>query len=307
MENCIHNWGQPPTVFSSSEIELDLQVPTNKYGGRADVLCGTLKAVHQQVAVKAFRHVERNLNHLIIENEIKIWQLLCNHPHIASFLGILPVNLYDPQYLERGLVSFYCDHGDLKTYLYKADSGATNHQLRFQLLLGVIRGLTYAHAQSIVHGDLKARNVLVDGDGKLARICDFGSSSINCKCYSSPDEQEGTTAWESPELWMSEEAPPHTRQSDIWAFGCVALEVQMGMTPWDPCHEGITLAMQTRQMKAGVGTPANADNLRLEQHPIKQHVWDFMIQCWSADPTQRPTAEGLSSTCETLATNLGVM
>ncbi|CAE6520325.1 unnamed protein product [Rhizoctonia solani] len=200
-------------------------------------------------------------------------------------------------------------------YLYKVDPEVTNHRMRFQLLLGVIRGLAYIHTQSIVHGDLKARNVLVDGELNVARICDFGSARIECKCYSGPTEQEGTMAWDSPELWLRDETDetmdgdeekiqPRSQKSDVWAFGCVALEVQMGTTPWDPEHKGNLIKMRNQQFKARTGHPAKESDLELGKHAILHDVWKVMKQCWRADPIQRPTAGELMNTCEMLAVNL---
>lgn len=68
--------------------------------------------------------------------------------------------------------------------------------------------------------------MLVDIDKKRVKICDFGSSSIDCTCCNGPKRPTGTTPWDSPELWMDEEEGPRTPKSDMWAFGCVALEVR---------------------------------------------------------------------------------
>ncbi|CAE6497137.1 unnamed protein product [Rhizoctonia solani] len=266
------------------------------------------------VAVKAFRHVDLAQDKHTIENELGIWQLLCTHPHIASFIGIAPVDSYNPRYYVLGPVSDYYVHGDLNMtplykYLYKVDPDVTNHQMRFKLLLGVSRGLAYIHTQSVVHGDLKGGNVLVDGDLHIARICDFGSAKIECGCYSGPKDQEGTMAWDSPELWMQkedaeseddseEEIRPRTQKSDVWAFGCVALEVQMGTTPWDPKHEGNLRKMRMRQFRAGVGHPANKSNLELEKHLTMNEVWKLIKQCWRSDPLRRPNAAELLDACE---------
>jgi 3-phosphoinositide dependent protein kinase-1 len=106
--------------------------------------------------------------------------------------------------------------------------------------MGVLRGVSYIHARSIIHGDLKGVNILllsndvmeltyiiqanvvVDNDGRATKICDFGSSLIGCDCYTGPEEQDGTAQWDSPELF---EDNRRTTCSDIWAFGCVVLEV----------------------------------------------------------------------------------
>jgi serine/threonine protein kinase len=182
---------------------------------------------------------------------------------------------------------------------------------------------------------------LIDGDGQVARICDFGSSRIDCGCYSGPETQEGTFAWDSPELWYEppndsdsedekdedededgeeeeEKARPRTKKSDVWAFGCVALEVcngrfinmlsllstytqvQMGMTPWDPKHEGDLRKMRMRQFNARLGHPVKESDLELHGHPIMNQVWSMIQSCWEADPSQRPEAAALMILCEAM-------
>ncbi|EUC58180.1 tyrosine kinase domain protein, partial [Rhizoctonia solani AG-3 Rhs1AP] len=162
-----------------------------------------------------------------------------------------------------------------------------------EFLLGVLKGLEYIHSQSIIHGDLKGTNVLVDEQGS-PRICDFGSSRIECACYDGPSIQPSTLAWDSPERWWPT-TTRSTKQSDIWSFGCVALEVQMGLLPWDIDGTGITTDMHDYQYNDREGTPAIASNpkLDLEGHPIKMEVWNLMTQCWEIDPQQRPTAAEL--------------
>ncbi|KAL6955423.1 hypothetical protein U1Q18_052318 [Sarracenia purpurea var. burkii] len=85
-------------------------------------------------------------------------------------------------------------------------------------LVGVARGLKHIHEQSIVHGDLKAvrdviRRLLTllanphavecpRGCGrKMARICDFGSSIINCSCYDAQETKKVPLRGTAPNLW----------------------------------------------------------------------------------------------------------
>ncbi|KAF8596045.1 kinase-like protein [Ceratobasidium sp. AG-I] len=81
----------------------------------------------------------------------------------------------------------------------------------------------------IAHGDIKSHNILVTENEK-AIICDFGRSR-------SPQDQPqevsrsspfgATLRYMSPELFASSMAGP-TPASDMWAYGCVALEVGPG-------------------------------------------------------------------------------
>lgn len=118
-------------------------------------------------------------------------------------------------------------------------------------------------------------------------------------------------SWESPELWQKEEPGPRTFESDIWAFGCVALEVsriassalivlqsslhqvQMGMKPWDPRNEGDIRKSHIRQSKSRGGYPANESELALSGDRMLTEVWNLMKKCWQKEPEHRPDASWL--------------
>ncbi|KAG8794968.1 putative protein serine/threonine kinase [Ceratobasidium sp. 428] len=163
---------------------------------------------------------------------------------------------------------------------------------RFQLLKGVIRGLNHVHKLLVVHGDLKASNVLVDNAGDVSKVCDFGSARINCACYCSVENQSGTVPWDSPELF---EDDGRTSMSDIWAFGCLALEyscglpmqnhqAQFGEPPYDANHIIASKKMMYNE------PPATMESFELGD-PISKAVWDMMQKCWEFEPRNRPTAK----------------
>ncbi|KAK1699081.1 hypothetical protein QYE76_015778 [Lolium multiflorum] len=88
----------------------------------------------------------------------------------------------------------------------------------------VARGLVYLHGESIVHGDVKARNVVIGADGR-AKLTDFGCAR---KVSSSPIIG-GTPAFMAPEVARGEEQGP---AADVWALGCTVLEMATGRAPW---------------------------------------------------------------------------
>ena len=105
--------------------------------------------------------------------------------------------------------------------------------------------LSHAHARGIVHGDLKARNVMIANTGE-AKIVDFGLARRLRAGDATTDTQtearldsgggiSGTPAYMAPETLRGEKAD---HRSDIWALGVLLHEMVVGTLPF----QGRTLA-----------------------------------------------------------------
>src|SRR6267143_805122 len=92
------------------------------------------------------------------------------------------------------------------------------------VILQVCRALEYAHAQGVVHRDIKTSNIMVDGGGKT-KLTDFGVARIVDKPTNETRMLVGTPAYMSPE--QARGAPADAR-SDLFAVGVVLYEVLTG-------------------------------------------------------------------------------
>jgi eukaryotic-like serine/threonine-protein kinase len=93
----------------------------------------------------------------------------------------------------------------------------------------VARALGAAHAQAIVHRDVKPQNVLLGGEGG-AKITDFGiARTLSEEGLTIDGRVLGTTDYVSPEQALGQ---PVTGQSDVYSLGVVLYEMLTGQVPF---------------------------------------------------------------------------
>ena len=91
------------------------------------------------------------------------------------------------------------------------------------------RGLDALHGRGVLHRDVKPSNVLLDGE-RTAALADFGLARSSDSTRLTADGQLlGTPHYLAPELIEGSEA---SRQSDIYALGCVLYECLAGEPPF---------------------------------------------------------------------------
>jgi hypothetical protein len=111
----------------------------------------------------------------------------------------------------------------LHRYLMKGVGISLPNQV--SLLSQVLSGLEYMHqAPSVIHGDLKTRNVLLSEKG-IAKIGDLGSSHLANDSIVGQDVC-GTEAYMAPEMASGD----YTKKMDVFAYGHLAL---VTLTRWE--------------------------------------------------------------------------
>jgi len=146
------------------------------------------------------------------DREAELMSFMEVHPNVLKFIGIVED---DQKYL---IVTELCDHGSLDKYLEKGNK-LSEEKMLF-LAFGIASGLESLHKKFIVHGDLATRNILLEGDELVPKICDFGLSNRT------KDYPLTVLPPTFPIRIMSPEDIKHRGEirglgSDIWAFGII--------------------------------------------------------------------------------------
>jgi serine/threonine protein kinase len=126
------------------------------------------------------------------------------------------------------IVMEYLSGGSLDDVLH--DHGALPPQQVFTWLEQTGHALDAAHAEGVVHRDVKPANLLLDREGNV-HVADFGiASAAGMDSLTMTGTVLGTAGYLAPEQAQGERASP---ASDRYALGVVAYELLTGSRPFE--------------------------------------------------------------------------
>ncbi|KAJ4724293.1 putative Mitogen-activated protein kinase kinase kinase [Melia azedarach] len=152
----------------------------------------------------------------------------------------------------------------------------------------ILEGISHIHDCGYVHCDLKPDNILlvpIDETGKLvAKIADLGLAKRARQSKKQKFDRyvRGTPLYLAPETVVDHlQEPP----SDIWALGCVVLEMLTGKQAWD-----LKQNCSIQELYLKIGTEHSIPEIPAW---ISEEGKDFLRKCFVRKPTYRFTAEML--------------
>ncbi|MFK7864932.1 MAG: protein kinase [Pseudohongiellaceae bacterium] len=150
-----------------------------------------------------------------------------------------------------------------------------SHTEKFDIIIQVLKALSYAHKNNVIHRDIKPDNILIDDEGNV-KILDFGIAQFyegrnRPSNRTSSGTVMGTYNYMSPE--QQESSDNVTVQSDIYSIGVVMYGLFTGKIP----------------------TGRFPDPAELNSR-IDPRLNNLILKCLNSSPTQRPkSAEELKT------------
>jgi tRNA A-37 threonylcarbamoyl transferase component Bud32/tetratricopeptide (TPR) repeat protein len=149
---------------------------------------------------------------------------------------IVPIEDYWHDDENAALVMPYLRGGSLRSVLRR---GALTDESVLRVVGDVAAALMSAHAQGIIHCDLKPDNILLDEHGR-AYLADFGIARL---LEGDEAAQGGTLRYLAPEQI---ERAPLTPKTDIYAFGLMTWELLTGRAAYDDADRPTVLSRHLR-------------------------------------------------------------
>uniref|UniRef100_A0ACD5X322 Uncharacterized protein n=2 Tax=Avena sativa TaxID=4498 RepID=A0ACD5X322_AVESA len=208
----------------------ELQIATNNFseqsvlgkGGFGKVYKGVLPGPDsQKVAIKRLFEVESPEGEMAFLREVELISIAV-HKNILRLIGFCTTPT------ERLLVYPFMENLSVASRLRELKEPTLDWPKRMRIALGAARGLEYLHEHcnpKIIHRDVKAANVLLDGkfeavigDFGLAKMMDMGRNTVTTGI-------RGTMGHIAPEYFKTGRPSVKT---DIFGYGVMLLEIVTG-------------------------------------------------------------------------------
>ena len=216
------------------------------------------------------------------EHECETWVNLPPHPNTVICYCVRRLGDIPRVFVE------YVDGPDLGKMirdksLYAGAPEEVLHRM-LDIAIQVCQGLHHAHANGVVHQDVKPKNILVARTGEV-KVTDFGLARVGV-AERAPESSSpaklirwgplgGTPVYSSPDYKRLNEV---TAQSDVWSLGIAMLEMFAGEVFW---YDGIE-ARGTLETLLQYGA----------RYPEVPRIPDSLVtvlkQCFKVEPSDRP-------------------
>uniref|UniRef100_A0A0E0A4T9 Protein kinase domain-containing protein n=1 Tax=Oryza glumipatula TaxID=40148 RepID=A0A0E0A4T9_9ORYZ len=261
-------------------------------GGHGTVYKGILRD-NNVVAVKRSRIINVTHGEEFVQEIIMLSQI--NHRNVVRLIGCcleveVPILVYE--FISNGTL-FHLIHGSSSSHV----RWSVSLKLRLRIAQESAEALAYLHLstnRSIIHGDVKSLNIMLD-DSYTVKVTDFGASRwLPKEAVQLMTMVQGTLGYLDPEYLQERKL---TEKSDVYSFGVVLLELITGKTAIyrhnsnDEKDKSLAAsflrAMEEERVESILD--ASLTGASMEALPLLQEVAKLGSMCLSARGEERPS------------------
>ncbi|RZC73720.1 hypothetical protein C5167_049197 [Papaver somniferum] len=209
---------------------------------------------------------------------------------------------------DYGLILYkYMQNGSLHDVLHEINpQPVLDWDVRYKIALGTAHGIEYLHYDfnpTIVHRDIKPKNILLDSDME-PRTSDFGIAKLidHSSAYVHYISVVGTVGYIPPETaFTTTTTMAMMKKWDVYSFGVVLLELITRKKTLDPSlpdgtgiAKWVSFRWSSKDAIEEIVDPSLIDEIMYTA--AREEVMKVMsvaLQCTLKDPVERPTMRGV--------------
>ncbi|KAM8769561.1 kinase suppressor of Ras 1-like isoform 1-T1 [Acanthopagrus schlegelii] len=248
---------------------------------------------HGEVAIRLMEIDGNNQDHLkLFKKEVMNYRQT-RHENVVLFMGACMA----PPHL--AIITSFCKGLTLYSVVRERVQMLDINKTR-QIAQDIVKGMGYLHAKGIIHKDLKSKNVFYDTNRVV--ITDFGLFGMSGVVQEGRRKNvlripRGWIYYLAPEIVqkmspeVDEDQLPFSKAADVYAFGTVWYELQVGDWP-----------ITDHPVEAKIWLLGSSEGVKrvLAEANLGKEVTEILSACWSPEADDRPTFTQLADMLERL-------
>ncbi|HEX8085142.1 MAG TPA: serine/threonine-protein kinase [Solirubrobacteraceae bacterium] len=240
-------------------------------GGMGTVHLAHDETLGRDVAVKSVHAAPESEHGRRIMREARLGAAL-RHPHLVTVFDVRA---------EDGALLLVMEYVEGETLADALRRGPLEPARAIAVLRAVAAALDHAHAQGIVHRDVKPANILL-GSGGTVKLADLGiATADHVTRITRTGGALGTVAYMAPEQFGPGRVKP---AADVYALAAVAFEALSGRRP----YPGATAFEVFTRLREGASPP----DVRELRPDLPERVGEVLRHGMATEPSQRPAHAG---------------
>ena len=250
-------------------------------GGFGSVFRGKHLALQSRIAVKVLTSSARTQEEVEALRAEGVAASRLTHPNA--------VRVHDFSVLEGGVAYLVMELLEGPSFLREVSAAPLSLSRVVQVMVPVCNVLAAAHAQKIVHRDVKPANIVLHrgSTGEIVKVVDFGIAAFTGEhgdAREADGSVPGTLAYMAPEALAGEVI---TSKADVFAVGVILYEALTGRKPFGvPTADVFDFVGAVQH---GAPPPPSSKNARLHAK-----VDELVLACLAVAPRARPAAADLA-------------